>query len=196
MPGPRRQVRGEQLVARVLRAALAEMASVGPESLSIDDVAARARVNKTTIYRRWSTPRALATEALRVAAEGSSTPPDTGSLRGDLSALARNFRRIAASAEMRTILRMRFGAPARGCLGTLTSDLEAKKHAQFRQMLQRAIARGELPAGTDTRLLNDVVIGTLLYLVVLVPRRGDTARLERAMRLILDGATATRRRGT
>lgn len=183
-----KQVRGRELVAKVLGAAIAEMASVGPENLSIENVAVRAGVNKTTIYRRWPTPMLLARDALQCATEKNAPPPDTGSLRGDLSAFARAFRRVAAAPGMQTIIRLRFGAPSHGRFAALTGGLEEQRQAQFRSMLDRAVARGELPQGTDTGMLHDIVVGTLLYLLVLANRRSGVARLEHAMQLICSGA--------
>jgi len=201
--GPPKQVRGARLVAKVMSATIAELARVGPDHLSIEEVAERAAVNKTTIYRRWPSPRALARDALMCAAEGSSGTLDTGSLRGDLAAMAREFRRVARSPDMQTIMRLRFGGAPRGPLADLTSDLEEKRHARSRAILSRAVARGELPRGTDVELLHDVVLGALLYLVVFARKPSDAARLERAVHVILDGAVHARparraasRRGT
>jgi len=191
-----KQVRGDALVAKVMAAAIAEMARVGAEGLSIEDVAARADVHKTTIYRRWPTPEVLAREALRCATETTSAPIDTGSLRGDLAEWARQFREVAGSPDMQTIIRLRFGEPTRGRMSALTSELEEKKHAQSKAILENAIERGELPKETDTELLHDVAIGALLYLAVFSRSRSDGARLQRAVRLILDGALGpTRTRG-
>ena len=188
MAAARKQVRGSELVAKVMAATIAEMARVGAEGLSIEDVAVRADVNKTTIYRRWPTPDVLARQALLCASETHSAPIDTGSLRGDLSEWAREFRRVARSPDMQTIIRMRFGAPARGRLSTLTTGLEERKHARSKAILRRAVKRGELARGTDTDLLHDVVLGALLYLVVFSRTPSDEARLEKVVRLILDGA--------
>jgi AcrR family transcriptional regulator len=193
MAQARKQVRGAKLVTKVLSATVTEMARVGAENLSIEDVATRAGVNKTTIYRRWPTPQALAREALVCASETSSSPIDTGSLRGDLAAWAREFRRVATSPDMQTIIRMRFGARTRSPVATLTSDMEKKKHARSKAILRRAVARGELPRGTDTKLLHDVLLGALLYLVVFAREHSDRVRLEHALHLIIEGATHVRR---
>jgi AcrR family transcriptional regulator len=175
-------------VAKVFRATLAEVGRVGVEHLSIEEVAARADVNKTTIYRRWPTPEGLVRAALVCVAEANASPPDTGSLRGDLRAFTREFRRIAGLPDMKTVMRLRWSGPAKGPLATLTRGIQEKKHAQWKQMLERAVSRGELPRGTDTDLIYDVVLGTLIYLVVLGPRRSDADRLDRAVDTILDGA--------
>jgi AcrR family transcriptional regulator len=188
----RKQVRGKQLVANVMSATIAEMARVGTERLSIEEVAARAAVNKTTIYRRWPTPQVLAREALMTASEASACGPDTGSLRGDLAELAREFRRVTTSPDMQTLIRMRFAGPTRGSFATLMSELQEKKHERSKTILRRAVTRGELPRGTDIELLHDVVVGALLYLVVFANKRSDATRLERAVHVILDGAMAVR----
>jgi AcrR family transcriptional regulator len=193
MAAARKQVRGKELVAKVLKAALAEMARVGPEGLSIEDVAARADVNKTTIYRRWPTPEVLAREALICASEATSSPPDTGCIREDLAAFATKFRQVASSPDMQAVIRMRFAAQAQGRLATMAGDLERKKHARSKAMWRRAVARGDLPKGTDTDLLHDVVVGALLYLVVFARSRSDAGRLQRAMKLILEGAVGPTR---
>ena len=114
MARPRKQVRGKQLVARVMAATIAEMARVGADGLSIEDVAQRADVNKTTIYRRWPTPRrARARRPCSAQPRRSPRPIDTGSLRGDLTEWAREFRRVARSPDMQTIIRLRFGTQGR-----------------------------------------------------------------------------------
>jgi AcrR family transcriptional regulator len=197
MTDARKQVRGEELVAKVMKATLAEVARAGLEHLSIEEVAARANVNKTSIYRRWPTPKALAHAALLCAAETSEGPPNTGTLRGDLRAFAREFRRIASMPDMKTIIRMRWGGAAKGPLAAVMHGIQEKKHAQWKLMLRRAAARGELPRGSDVDLAHDIVVGTLLFLVVLGPTRSDEARLDHAIDAIIDGiggARTTKRR--
>jgi AcrR family transcriptional regulator len=183
----RQQVRGARLVSNVLRVTLAEIGRAGLEHLSIEKVAELAGVNKTTIYRRWPTPQDLAHAALQCAAGTDDEPPDTGSLRGDLRAFAREFRSIAMLPEMKTIMRLRWSGTPRGPIATSTRDIQKKKHAQWKAMLRRALSRGELRKGTNIDLLQDVLLGTLIYLVVLGPRPSDLARLDHAMDIVLEG---------
>jgi AcrR family transcriptional regulator len=190
--GARKQVRGNELVAKVFRAALAEVGRVGIEHLSIEDVAERACVNKTTIYRRWPTPERLVHAALVCAAETNSSPPDTGSLREDLRAFAREFQRIASLPDMKTVIRMRWSGAPGGPLAKLMRGIQKKKHAQWMLMLRRAAARGELPRGANVPLVYDVVVGTLIYLTVLSATRSDQKRIDFAIDTILDGALAGR----
>src|ERR1700730_6730586 len=76
-----------------LRAALDVLAETGYERMTMDAVAARARTGKATIYRRWASKAQLVVDAIASAGHMGVTTqraslPDTGSLRGDLLALA------------------------------------------------------------------------------------------------------------
>ena len=138
----------------VLReAALALLAEVGYDRLTMDAVAARARAAKTTIYRRWPGKAELVVDAL-ASLKGAPDIPDTGSLRQDLRALAESI----TSAESQ------FGAQVTiGMVSALARDAElrrvfgekfiAPRMAGFRTVFERAVARGEMPAGHDLDLL-------------------------------------------
>jgi AcrR family transcriptional regulator len=71
----------------VLDATLAEVVCRGYEGMSVETVAGRASVHKTTVYRRWGSKERLVAEALEAAAESRIGAPDTGDVEGDLRAL-------------------------------------------------------------------------------------------------------------
>src|SRR6185369_2792274 len=102
------RARGEPVVRDVLAATLAELAGAGYAGLRVEDVAARAKVNKTTVYRRWPTKEDLVRAALLSMTAEVSEAPNTGSLRGDLLAIARVMVELTASAEMQGIARIMF----------------------------------------------------------------------------------------
>ena len=82
--GARTGGRSERVVRDVLRATIDELARSGYAALRVDDVAARAGVNKTTVYRRWPTKTDLVAAAIRASAGQHEPVPDTGSARRDL----------------------------------------------------------------------------------------------------------------
>jgi AcrR family transcriptional regulator len=138
---------------RALReATLALLAEVGYDRLTMDAVAARARAGKTTIYRRWQSKAELVVDALN-SLKGDHDIPDTGSLRQDLHAIAQ----VLTSAETHV------GALTVGMVNALAHDAElrrvfrekfiAPRMAGFRLVFERAVARGEMPAGHDLDLL-------------------------------------------
>jgi len=133
-------------------AALAVLAEVGYDRLTMDAVAARARAGKTTIYRRWPGKAELVVDALSNL-KGDHDIPDTGSLRQDLYAIAQAMtspenhigaltvgivNALARDAELRRVFREKFIVP---------------RAAGFRIVFERAVARGEMPAGRDLELL-------------------------------------------
>jgi len=152
-----RLVRGAPIVRRTLDATIHELSRSGYAAFRIDDVARRANVNKTTIYRRWPTKEDLVRAALLSLAErsGGFNIPDTGSLHGDLTELVRQKVRFARSPEGSAIVRIiEAGDP--GLLGIVQS-LRATRDVILRTILERAKARGTLRADVDVILFMDVM---------------------------------------
>ena len=81
--------RSEQVERAILRAAGDLLTEHGLAAMTIEDVAARAGVAKTSIYRRWSTKGTLALDAFLADFLGSQPLPDTGNLENDLTAALR-----------------------------------------------------------------------------------------------------------
>src|SRR5688572_4964508 len=82
--------RSARVRTAVLAATLELLVETGYDGLSVDAVAARACVHKTTVYRRWPTKAALVAAAATDRSEQLVPVPDTGSLVGDLTALGRS----------------------------------------------------------------------------------------------------------
>jgi len=153
--------RGRQLDASrdaALRdAALELLAELGYDRLSIDAVAARAKASKMTIYRRWSGKAELVVDALSSLRKPGEVPPDTGSLRGDLEAMARNSDSPDSRFDAQLLL---------GLVTALARDSELRQvirehflgrgGARLRQVFERAVARGEIPPGRNLDLLISV----------------------------------------
>src|SRR3954449_2137582 len=84
---PRPGGRTARIRAQVLDAVRAELGEHGYDGLSMDAVATRAGVHRTTVYRRWGDVGGLLADVLDAASDDDWQPPDTGSLEGDLEAL-------------------------------------------------------------------------------------------------------------
>ena len=183
-----KQLRGERLVANVLEAAIAELSNLGAQNISVENVAERARVNKTTIYRRWPTPETLIRDALLRIARDGIVVPNTGSLRADLSKLVEMLRILLASPHTHALIRMHLGGTMHGELARLAATIQRQKDKQMKTVFVRAVERGELPPETDIDLLYDTLVGAFFNLAVFRQERASLARMERAIDLILDGA--------
>jgi AcrR family transcriptional regulator len=86
--GTRPRVEGER-ESEILEAALALLAQVGYDRMTMDAIAAEAKAGKATLYRRWSTKASLVVDALLRSKQALQAPAvDTGSLREDLIAMS------------------------------------------------------------------------------------------------------------
>src|SRR6478752_6780315 len=85
--------------AAVLDATIVELGARGYEGLSMESVAQRAQVHKTTVYRRWETKERLVVDALETAATARMEVPDTGDAASHLEGIAHAIRRTLRSPE-------------------------------------------------------------------------------------------------
>ncbi len=179
--------RGASLVGKVLDAALTEIALVGHDKLSIEDVAKRADVNRTTIYRRWPTPEALAVAAFEHGS-ASGSMPDLGSLRADLIDYLRQFRDVCRTPAMLCLARMQFTGELTGKVGAMVQARIEGDSCDALMIFERALERGELPAGTNIELIRDLVLGGAQYLMLFRHVSCSDATLEQILDVILTGA--------
>ena len=136
--------------AAVAAALQEELLEVGYGGTTIDRIAKRAGVAKTTVYRRWGSVGQLVVELFAEAAGVQIPVPDTGSLEGDLRALARSAVAVLTDPRSRAIfdvvVREAVHDPAaRGALTTFF----AGRVANAEPIVARAVDRGEVPADTD-----------------------------------------------
>lgn len=143
---PRR--RGETLRKAIFAATLAELTEVGYGGLTMERIADRARTSKASLYRRWPTRAELVVDAFVDARPAPEPPPDTGNVRDDLVGLLRGAAdRLAGPA----------GQITRGIIGDAMRHPEllallrdrglGSRHDAVREVLDRAVARGEIEGG-------------------------------------------------
>ena len=176
--GPGRP-RDPEVDEAILAAAMDLLAEVGYARLTMDQVAARARVGKASVYLRWPNKVALVAEAIQHRAAVVPEIPDTGELRNDMLVFLRALLRRKSAAE-----------PAVAAVsGEIASNPELRKAwrhgltgalwACVRLIVERAIKRGELQAGSDVEMLSMLPL-TLLQNWRLEHGRGpDDAVIER-----------------
>ena len=159
-PGRPRDARADEAI---MDAAVAVLADRGPAGFTVDEVASRAGCGKATVYRRWPSRAALLLDtAHRLGLE----PPvvDTGSLRGDLvemlTALGHKMRDTPAGRILPGVIAEASVEPGmRAVLATFIED----RRQRPREILQRGVARGELPPDADIELMLDLLGGTVMY---------------------------------
>lgn len=137
-PGHRR---GAVVDEAILSATLDEIAATGTFDIRVDRVAERIGVNKTTIYRRYTTVEQLVLTAVLHRAEEQVPVPDTGELRGDLEALARMVRETITNPLGRALLAA--GANI-GPFADLRRAFWSQRLETAAVLFERAAERGEI----------------------------------------------------
>ena len=147
-----------------MQAVITELAENGYAGMTVDRIAARAGVAKTTIYRRWGSLTGLLADLLADYAAQEIPVPDTGHLDSDLRALARE---IVASLQHPAI-RAAFGSIVAAAIQDqaareVLSRFIAARTATMTVIVQRASQRGELPDGTDAAEVLQIVTAQIYY---------------------------------
>jgi AcrR family transcriptional regulator len=186
--GVRVQGRSARVVEAVLEATAEELGKVGFLALRIEDVAERSGVNKTTIYRRWPNKEELVASMLERAAL-SHDVPDTGSLRGDLSALLSSIAERAQTPQGRGLMRLIQTERGRAEFAPILRRSRTEHLKARRAIFERAIARAEIPAGSDASVLVELAVAPLIARL-LSENPVDARFLRLAVETIVAGAVA------
>jgi len=183
--------RGPRVRTAVLAAALAELAEVGYSALTIDSVARRAGVHKTTVYRRWQDRDQLLLDAVIDQIAVDVPIPDTHAIETDLREHARSLIRWLTSPAGRAVLAAAFSDLARTPqLAGLKRRFFADRFRRIEPVVTRAIERGELPPGTEPAQLVKAVIAPIYLRLLVTADPLDEAVADHAVRVALAAARA------
>ncbi|MCX4864393.1 TetR/AcrR family transcriptional regulator [Streptomyces sp. NBC_00257] len=185
----------------ILEATRASLVDLGWSKLTMSDVATRAGVAKTTLYRRWAGKNELVVDAVAVLFDELELP-DLGSLSADVQAVVLQFAALLERPETQTALMAVVAESTRDeALRTRIRDSIVDRQKRLvLQGRQRAQERGELPveqdedtASTTADLIFDVIAGAVVHraLVSAEPVDADWARRFTALLLTGLGAAAS-----
>lgn len=190
------QVSKPRKAPAIFAATLELLATYGYDALAIEAVAARAGVNKTTIYRSWASKDQLLAAALRDAPVLALQVPDTGSLRGDLIDVAEQIAMLLSEEPSRRIAAvMLAAAPDRPATAEATTAFFADRLRQERTIFERAERRRELKPGTDPAAIMDLLGGALWFRILIRSEPVDEdyigALVDTALSGVASGAAGT-----
>jgi len=163
----RRAERSRQAILDATRELLAE-GTVG--ALTVEAVAARSGVAKTTIYRRWRDKWELALDAVMIdVVQRFDELADVGDTRKELLAYADWVVTMLAATPM--------GPAMQGLVSQIATDpglarvyreqVVQPRLAQLAPVIARGIARGDLRPGTEVRLVHELLAGPIFYRLLL-----------------------------
>lgn len=186
--------RSENARQAILRSTLKLLRKGSFADLSIEAIAADARVGKATVYRWWPNKGALVVDAFASSTKDELHFPDSGSVYRDMSLQITNWLGVLRSPR---------GCIVRAVIAAGQSDPEVIEEFRKRLLrprrqeayatLRRGIDRGELPRGLDLDLVLDILYGAI-YMRFLIRHDELTERyIEQVCRLVLTGAAREKR---
>ncbi|MEU6393672.1 TetR/AcrR family transcriptional regulator [Streptomyces sp. NPDC046939] len=138
--------RSARVAAQVHQAVTDLVNERGYGNFTVRDIATRAGVADSSVYRRWGSLEALLSDVTLSRLNAQSPMPDTGSLDGDLRTYAANVAREITGPDGLALLRLAFALSGTGEDGVRARDaLRAERTRQLQSMLDRAHDRGENP---------------------------------------------------
>lgn len=170
----------------ILEETLAILGEEGFAGLTVDAVVARAKVSKATIYRRWSSKEELAMAAFELLPPIET--PNTGNLEDDVLAYIEQYGSYLKTTQLSSVL------PALVSEATHNPVLADKLRETVRarrvtgiEMVERAIARGELPAAVNAELVQELIISTMIHRSFFEPDRLESGDFRTITRIIIAG---------
>jgi AcrR family transcriptional regulator len=182
--GRQRSFETEQAILQVTRELLVEC---GVQGLTIEKVAARAGVAKTTIYRRWRDKDELALAVVLDMVEQVVKLPELGDTRAELLAFVNAAVEVLGSTLM--------GRVMQGLVSDLATDPElarafrervvSVRDAEVERLVERGIARGDLRPDTDAETAHELLIGPVYYRLLLTGQPLNRAFAKRNVEAVL-----------
>jgi AcrR family transcriptional regulator len=164
-----------------LQAVIGELIDKGFAGTTVERVAARAGIAKTTIYRRWGGLNGLLADLMAEYAAQEIAVPDEGDIDADLRALSRgvvaSLQHPAIRAAFASIVAAAVQDPA---AREVLSRFIAVRTATMTVIVNRAVQRGDLPAGTDAAQVIQTVTAQLFYRLFTVGEEVSPATADRA----------------
>lgn len=191
---PTRRGRGRrpasEVRAEVLAAAARILLNEGMPAITFDRIAREAGASKTTLYKWWASPGALAAEAYFLESEPALGFPDSGDLHADLVAQLTAFVRLLTQGGAAKPLSQLIGAaqtdPDLGDAWSRTYGLPRRELA--RERLRAAQAAGQLPADADLDILIDQLWGAFYHRILVLRVPIDDVDVDRLVTYAIRGA--------
>jgi AcrR family transcriptional regulator len=172
-----RPARGQATTETLQRAVRELLEEAGYRALTIEGVAARSGVAKTSVYRRWPSKAEMVFDLILHSSAELPALDDRGSLTGDIEALSARIVALVAGPLGRRIFPGLIcdAASDRALMQRFRATFVADGRNQIAQVLERSVRRGELTGARAAADLQAVLIGAALMFALLHPDLGEEA---------------------
>ncbi|MGW0389582.1 TetR/AcrR family transcriptional regulator [Streptomyces sp. NPDC003042] len=189
-PAPRTggRLRNEDAHHSVLEATTALLIENGYGALTIEGVAKRAHVAKSTVYRWWKSKPALVMDAYTHETATRVPTPDTGTLQGDLTAFVTDLYRIGNDpARTKALTGLMAEAQLDPAFAEAFRAWARTRRELVATLLTHAITREEIPADTDLTHATDLIFGPFWYRLLITHAPLDPADAPAHVETVLRG---------
>jgi len=171
----------------ILKATRELLAQGGVHGLTVEGVAERSGIAKTTIYRRWRSKEDLALAALLEVIREEPPVVHTGNTRTALSAYLGQL--------IKNVNSRLYGRILRGLISEMAIDRElargfreqvlARRTTAIRGLLARGIDRGELRPDLDLEIAVDLLLGPIYYRLLMSGEPLTSGFIDRLVRAVM-----------
>jgi AcrR family transcriptional regulator len=183
--------RGSKVRTAVLAATIEELADRGYTDLTIENVARRAGVHKTTVYRRWDDRERLVVEALAEHVATEAPISECGSIEHDLRALALSLIELLEGRTGQAIIAVMLSDARRiPEIARIRDKMFRDRFERARPVVVRAIESGELPAETDPSEVIKTLIAPIYFRILVAGKPADIQTADHAVAVTLAAARA------
>lgn len=184
--------RAKRTEAAILEATRELLIEGGVRRLTVEGVAARAGVAKTTVYRRWKSKEELALAVLLEMVKEVVAVPDLGNVRDELITFVNGAVRILGKTLMGRVMQgLVSDFAANEDLGkAFREQIVSMRLAEVRRLMERAIGRGEVRPDVDMVLVHELLFGPVYYRLLLSGCKLDRRLAERVVDAVLPGIVA------
>jgi AcrR family transcriptional regulator len=179
--------RSARVRGAVLQAALQAMAEHGLDGVTISEIARRAGVHATSIQRRWGSRENVALDAMLTYSQEKLPIPDTGSLRDDLVAFARSVATYLDTPLGEALARTMAATDDDPALVANRARFWQARYETARVIVDRAIDRREVSAGTDPELALELLVAPLHFRKLFTRQLLDDGFVEQMVDTLMHG---------
>ena len=178
---------------RILDAAAELILAHGFDNMTVDDVAARARVGKATVYRRWAKKEDLAVAAMGQLYDAEMPTPNSGSIKSDLRAMFTQVLTFANSEQGSAYIRTCIAESVRDPrIAALYRTANNQAEAGAREVFLRAIDRGEVRRDANVSAAVQILAGILTVRTITEMSIPEPSEVDSLVDLVLRGVGSLR----
>jgi AcrR family transcriptional regulator len=179
--------RSARVRTAVLDATLDALAEMGAADVTISEIARRAGVHATSIQRRWGSRENVMLDAMLVLSQEKLPIPDTGNLRDDLIGFARLMTAYVATPLGEALLQTMAATADDSILASNRTQFWQARYDSARVIVDRAIDRNEVPAGTDPQLTMEMLVAPIHFRKLLTRQPVDDSFIENMVDTLVRG---------